>query len=115
MSMYSIHSALNKRRIKVLKDNFIKLGSTNLTAVFKLSATQLAMNQNSLTVFYYNMRKQGIKFFQLTEDNGAKYPDNTKTVLRTKDSDEDKDYLLKLALSKLSKEDLADIILNSRK
>ena len=115
MTIYDKDSAFSKGRIKVLKNNFLKLGSTNKSEVIRVSAKKLGLKVNSLTTFYYDMCRQGVVFFQLSEDNGTKYPVNTKNVLRTKDSGEDKDYLLKLALSKLSKEDLADIILNSRK
>lgn len=115
MSNYSKNTPESKRRIQLLKDNFLRFGSTNKSLVIRETAKELGINQGTVQAFYYAASKHGVKFFQLTEDNGTKYPINTKNVSRAKDSDKDKDYLLKLALNKLSKEDLAEIILSSYK
>ena len=115
MNSYNRNTPESKKRIQQLKDNFLHFGSTNKSMVIRETAKELGINPGTLQSFYYTASKDGVKFFQLTEEDGTKYPINTKNVLQSKNTSEDKDSFLKLVLSKLSKEDLAEIILASHK
>ena len=115
MNTCNKNTLLSKQRINALRTNFKKYGSSNKSKVISVTAKELGCSTAVIGQTFYKLSKQGVKFFQLTEEDGSKYPINTKNVLQSKNTSEDKDSFLKLVLSKLSKEDLAEIILASHK